>query len=174
MTFRQLAYHNVFRNRRNYAAFFLASVFSVMVFFVCSMFIFHPLFEKDALQLLAIRGMMIAEVVLYIFTLFFLFYSMSAFLQARSKEFGVLMHLGMTKKQLNKLIFFEMLIIGAVSTATGTVFGFAFSKFFFMVGREIMELDTLPLYVSWEPFLLTIVAFASLFIIISFVSVGFI
>lgn len=174
MTFRQLAYHNVFRNRRNYAAFFLASVFSVMVFFVCSMFIFHPLFEQDALQLLAVRGMMIAEVVLYIFTLFFLFYSMSAFLQARSKEFGVLMHLGMTKKQLNKLIFFEMLIIGTVSTTTGTVFGFAFSKFFFMIGREIMELDTLPLYVSWEPFLLTIVAFASLFIIISFVSVGFI
>ncbi|WP_236610096.1 FtsX-like permease family protein [Planococcus halocryophilus] len=95
-------------------------------------------------------------------------------MQARSKEFGVLMHLGMTKKQLNKLIFFEMLIIGTVSTVTGTVFGFAFSKFFFMVGREIMELDTLPLYVSWEPFLLTIVAFASLFIIISFVSVGFI
>lgn len=174
MTFRQLAYHNVVRNRRNYAAFFLASVFSVVVFFVCSMFIFHPLFEKDGLQLLAIQGMMIAEVVLYIFTLFFLFYSMSAFLQARSKEFGVLLQLGMTKKQLNKLIFFEMLIIGAVSTATGILFGFAFSKFFFMIGREIIELDSLPLYVSWEPFLLTIVAFASLFVIISFVSVGFI
>ncbi|KAA0956752.1 ABC transporter permease [Planococcus sp. ANT_H30] len=174
MTFRQLAYHNVVRNRRNYAAFFLASVFSVMVFFVCSMFIFHPIFDKDGLQLLAIRGMMIAEIVLYIFTLFFLFYSMSAFLQARSKEFGVLMHLGMSKKQLNKLIFFEMLIIGTISTVTGIVFGFAFSKFFFMIGREIMELDALPLYVSWEPFLLTIAAFASLFVIISFVSVGFI
>ncbi|TWT03344.1 ABC transporter permease [Planococcus sp. CPCC 101016] len=174
MTFRQLAYHNVVRNRRNYAAFFLASVFSVMVFFVYSMFIFHPAFEEDGLRLLAIRGMLIAEVVLYIFTLFFLFYSMSAFLQARSKEFGVLMHLGMTKKQLNKLIFFEMLIIGTVSTVTGIIFGFAFSKFFFMIGREIMELETLPLYVSWEPFLLTIAAFASLFVIISFVSVGFI
>lgn len=174
MTFRQLAYHNVVRNRRNYAAFFLASVFSVMVFFVYSMFIFHPAFEEEGLRLLAIRGMLIAEVVLYIFTLFFLFYSMSAFLQARSKEFGVLMHLGMTKKQLNKLIFFEMLIIGTISTATGIAFGFAFSKFFFMIGREIMELESLPLYVSWEPFLLTIAAFASLFVIISFVSVGFI
>ncbi len=174
MTFRQLAYHNVVRNRRNYAAFFLASVVSVMVFFVYSMFIFHPAFEEEGLRLLAIRGMLIAEVVLYIFTLFFLFYSMSAFLQARSKEFGVLMHLGMTKKQLNKLIFFEMLILGTVSTVTGIAFGFAFSKFFFMIGREIMELDDLPLYVSWEPFLLTIAAFASLFIIISFVSVGFI
>ncbi|HSP22827.1 MAG TPA: ABC transporter permease [Planococcus sp. (in: firmicutes)] len=174
MTFRQLAYRNVFRNRRSYAAFFLASVFSVMVFFVYSMFIFHPLFSEDGLQQLAVRGMFIAEVVLYIFTLFFLFYSMSAFLQARSKEFGILMHLGMTKKQLNKLIFFETMILGTVSTVAGIALGFAFSKFFFMIGREIMELEALPLYVSWKPFALTIGAFASLFIIISFVSVAFV
>lgn len=174
MTFRQLAYRNVLRNLRSYAAFFLASVVSVMVFFVYSMFIFHPLFEEEGLGTLAVRGMLIAEVVLYIFTLFFLFYSMSAFLQARSKEFGVLVHLGMTKKQLSKMIFFEMMILGSISTAAGIAFGFAFSKFFFMIGREIMELESLPLYLSWEPFLLTIGAFASLFIIISFVSVGFI
>ncbi|MGK7379522.1 FtsX-like permease family protein [Planococcus sp. 1R117A] len=174
MTFRQLAYHNVLRNRRSYAAFFLASVFSVMVFFVYSMFIFHPLFKEDGLQELAVRGMFIAEIVLYVFTLFFLLYSMSAFLQARSKEFGILMHLGMTKKQLNKLIFFETIILGAVSTIAGIALGFAFSKFFFMIGREIMELESLPLYVSWKPFALTIGAFTSLFIIISFISVAFI
>ncbi len=174
MTFRQLAYRNVLRNLRSYAAFFLASVVSVMVFFVYSMFIFHPLFEEDGLGTMAVRGMLIAEVVLYIFTLFFLFYSMSAFLQARSKEFGVLVHLGMTKRQLSKMIFFEMMILGSISTASGIAFGFAFSKFFFMIGREIMELESLPLYLSWEPFLLTIGAFASLFIIISFISVGFI
>jgi putative ABC transport system permease protein len=174
MTFRQLAYHNVLRSRRSYAAFVLASVFSVMVFFIYSMFIFHPLFEEDGLQELAVRGMFIAEIVLYIFTLFFLFYSMSAFLQARSKEFGILMHLGMTKKQLNKMIFFETLILGGVSTVAGIAFGFAFSKFFFMIGREIMQLESLPLYVSWKPFALTIVAFASLFFIISVISVSFI
>ncbi|TAA70588.1 ABC transporter permease [Planococcus salinarum] len=174
MTFRQLAYRNVLRNFRSYAAFFLASVVSVMVFFVYSMFIFHPLFEEEGLGTLAVRGMLIAEVVLYIFTLFFLFYSMSAFLQARSKEFGVLVHLGMTKKQLSKMIFFEMMILGSISTAAGIAFGFTFSKFFFMIGREIMELESLPLYLSWQPFVLTIGAFASLFIIISFISVGFI
>jgi putative ABC transport system permease protein len=175
MTLRQLAYRNVLRNRRSYAAFFLASVVSVMVFFIYSMFIFHPLFDEgDGLQQLAIRGMFIAEIVLYVFTLFFLFYSMSAFLQARSKEFGVLMHLGMTKNQVKKLVFFETSIIGFVSTAAGIGFGFAFSKFFFMIAREILVLETLPLYLSWKPFALTIAAFASLFIIISLVSVAMI
>ena len=50
-------------------------------------------------------GMGVAEIILYIFTVFFLFYSMRAFLQARSKEFGILLHLGMAKRQLNRLIF---------------------------------------------------------------------
>ena len=104
MMFRQFAYRNVMRNRRIYAAFFMASVFSVMVFFLYSMLLFHPSIEGSATQDMAVLGMGIAEIVLYIFTMFFLFYSMRAFLQARTKEFGILLHLEMEKRQLHRLI----------------------------------------------------------------------
>lgn len=174
MTFRQFAYRNVVRNRRIYAAFFMASVFSVMVFFLYSMLLFHPSIEDRFIQEIAILGMSVAEIILYIFTAFFLFYSMRAFLQARSKEFGVLLHLGMEKRQLNRLIFTETMLIGITSIIVGTVIGFTFSKFFFMIVREIVMLPALPLYVSWKPFMLTIGAFLSLFIIISFVAPVFI
>ena len=174
MTFRQFAYRNVVRNRRIYAAFFMASVFSVMVFFLYSMLLFHPSIEDRFIQEIAIMGMGGAEIILYIFTAFFLFYSMRAFLQARSKEFGVLLHLGMKKRQLNRLIFTETMLIGIASIVVGTVIGFTFSKFFFMIVREIVMLPSLPLYVSWKPFTLTIGAFLSLFIIISFVAPVFI
>lgn len=174
MTFRQFAYRNVVRNRRIYAAFFMASMFSVMVFFMYSMLLFHPKIEDEFLRSFAASGMIVAEVILYIFTLFFLFYSMSAFLQSRSKEFGLLLQLGMEKKQLNKLIFLETMLIGMVSVATGIFFGYAFSKFFFMIVRELLQLEGLPLYVSFKPFALTIGAFFSLFVIIAMTSVVFI
>lgn len=174
MTFRQFAYRNVVRNRRIYAAFFMASMFSVMVFFMYSMLMFHPKIEDEFLREFAVSGMIVAEIILYIFTLFFLFYSMSAFLQARSKEFGLLLQLGMEKKQLNKLIFLETMLIGAVSIATGILFGYAFSKFFFMIVRELLQLESLPLYISWKPFTLTMGAFFSLFVIIAMISVVFI
>lgn len=174
MTFRQFAYRNVVRNRRIYAAFFMASVFSVMVFFLYSMLLFHPSIENRFIQEIAITGMGAAEIILYIFTVFFLFYSMRAFLQARSKEFGILLHLGMAKRQLNRLIFTETMFIGMMSIAGGTFLGFMFSKFFFMIVREIVLLPSLPLYFSWQPFALTIGAFMSLFIIISFVAPVFI
>lgn len=174
MTFRQFAYRNVIRNRRIYAAFFMASVFSVMVFFLYSMLLFHPTIEDRFVQEIAIMGMGIAEIVLYVFSLFFLFYSMRAFLQARSREFGILLHLGMERRQLKRLIFTETMLIGIASIGVGIVLGFTFSKFFFMIVREIVLLPALPLYLSLKPFALTIGSFLSLFIIIAFVAPVFI
>lgn len=52
MTFRQFAYRNVIRNRRIYAAFFMASMFSVMVFFMYSMLLFHPKMDEGFLEIL--------------------------------------------------------------------------------------------------------------------------
>lgn len=174
MTFRQFAYRNVVRNRRIYAAFFMASVFSVMVFFLYSMLFYHPTIDNQFVQEIAVVGMGIAEITLYIFTVFFLFYSMRAFLQARSKEFGILLHLGMEKRQLHRLIFIETTLIGIAAIGIGTLLGFTFSKFFFMIVREIVMLPALPLYLSWKPFALTIGAFLSLFLVISFMAPVFI
>ena len=162
------------RNTRVYAAFFMASIFSVMVFFIYSMLMFHPNIEDKFLRDIAFGGMLIAQIILIIFTLFFLFYSMSAFLQARSKEFGILLNLGMEKQQLNRLIFQETMILGFISITVGIFFGFAFSKFFFMVIRELFSLDSLPLYLSWKPFTLTILVFLTLFFIITISGVVFI
>ncbi|SES19424.1 FtsX-like permease family protein [Psychrobacillus sp. OK032] len=174
MTFQQFAYHNVIRNSRIYAAFFMASIFSVMVFFVYSMLMFHPNIEDQFLRDVAFGGMLVAQVILIVFTMFFLFYSMSAFLQARLHEFGVLLNLGMERQQLNRLIFLETMILGFISITIGIFFGFSFSKFFFMIIRELFLLDSLPLYLSWKPFALTIIVFLSQFIIISISSVVFI
>lgn len=171
MTFRQFAYRNVVRNYRIYAAFFLASVSSVMVFFIYSMLMYHPRVENEFMIDIAFRGMYIAQIILVLFMLFFLFYSMRAFLEARSKEFGILMQLGMEKQQLNKLVTFETMLIGMASTFVGILFGFAFSKFFFMVIREILQISALPIYFSWKPFALTIMTFTTLFIVVSQLSV---
>lgn len=171
MTFQQFAYRNVFRNFRVYAAFFMASFFSVFVFFIYSMLMFHPASEQGFLGNVSLLGMVIAEVILMLFSWFFIFYSMKAFLQARSKEFAILLHLGMEKKQLGKLIFLETMIIGVISSLFGIGFGYAFSKFFFMIVREILYLEQLPLYFSWEPFVLTLSVFLSAFLVISFISV---
>ncbi|MEO4054547.1 ABC transporter permease [Solibacillus sp. CAU 1738] len=173
MTFQQFAYRNVFRNFRIYAAFFMASFFSVFVFFIYSMLMFHPAIEQGFLGDVSIIGMIFAEIILVLFSWFFIFYSMKAFLEARSKEFAILLQLGMEKRQLGKLVFLETMLIGTISCVTGILFGYAFSKFFFMIVREILYLEDLPLYLSWEPFVLTLFVFLSAFVVISLMSATF-
>ena len=173
MNFRQFAYRNVIRNFRIYAAFFMASFFSVFVFFIYSMLVFHPQIEQGYLEGVSMLAMVLAEIILVLFSWFFIFYSMRAFLHARGKEFAILLQLGMERRQLSKLIFLETMIIGIASSLVGILFGYAFTRFFFMLVREILKLSDLPLYVSWEPFILTLSVFLSAFIVLSYVSVFF-
>lgn len=151
----------------------MASFFSVFVFFIYSMLMFHPAIEHGFIGDVSIIGMVIAEIILVLFSWFFIFYSVKAFLEARSKEFAILLHLGMEKRQLSKLVFLETMIIGTVSCVAGIVFGYAFSKFFFMIVREILYLEDLPLYFSWKPFVLTLFVFLSAFVVISLMSAMF-
>lgn len=151
----------------------MASFFSVFVFFIYSMLVFHPEIEQGYLNDFSMLGMIVAEVILVLFSWFFIFYSMRAFLQARLKEFAILLQLGMERRQLSRLIFLETMIIGILSCVIGILFGYAFTNFFFMIVREILNLHSLPLYFSWEPFALTLSVFLSAFIIISYVSVIF-
>lgn len=171
MTFHQFAYRNVVRNFRIYAAFFMASFFSVFVFFIYSMLMFHQENKDGYLGKVPIGGLVFAEMILVLFSWFFIFYSMKAFLESRSKEFAILIHLGMEKRQFARLIFLETMLIGSFSIACGIFFGYAFTKYFFMIVREILMLEQLPLYFKWEPFLLTIAVYFSAFVIISVISI---
>jgi len=151
----------------------MASFFSVFVFFLYSMLMFHPQIENGFLGEASIVGMIFAQVILVLFSWFFIFYSMKAFLEARSKEFAILLHLGMEKQQLGKLVFLETMIIGALSSVSGILFGFIFSKFFLMIVRELLDLEELPLYVSWAPFLLTFSVYMGAFMVIAIGSVKY-
>ena len=146
----------------------MASFSSVFVFFLYSMLMFHPEIEDGFLGDASVFAMVIAMIILALFSWFFIYYSMKAFLEARSKEFGILLMLGLEKKQLGKLLFLETMIIGALSSISGILFGFAFSKFFLMIVREVLDLETLSMYVAWAPFVLTSTVFMSAFTIISF------
>lgn len=168
MTFPQFAFKNVLRNKRTYAAYFLSSSFSVMIFFVYALFIFHPGIKEGLTQALAIQMMIIAEFVMYFFAFFFVLYSVSTFLKTRKREFGILMMHGMTKSQLNSMVFIENMLIGTGAIVTGIGAGMLTAKLFFMVAAQLLDIHTLPFHMSWKAMVLTVAAFFILFLIISF------
>ena len=168
MTFRQFAYRNVTRNKRTYAAYFLSSAFSVMIFFVYALFIFHPGIQKGVTNTAAIQLMIAAEFIMYFFSFFFVIYSVGTFLKSRKREFGILMMHGMTKSQLNWLVFLENMLIGVGAIILGIGAGLITGNLFLMIGSVMLKIETLSFHLSYQALSLTVIAFLALFLIISF------
>lgn len=162
------------RSKRTYAAHFLSSTFSVMVFFIYALLLFHPSLQGElastskTMGKLATTGMQISQYLIFIFSFFFLLYSVSSFLKTRKKEFGILMMHGMTPSQLNKLIFLENMLIGIASVAFGILIGLIFSKLLLLLSANILAIDNgLPFYIPIKAIFMTVGAFLILFLFIS-------
>lgn len=174
MTFRQFTFHNVLRNKRLYAAYFLSSMFSVLVFFVYANFAFHPALASDQLNSSVAKGLHTAEGIIYVFSFFFILYSMSSFLKSRQKEFGMLIMHGMSSIQMRTMIFWENMLIGFGATAGGLGLGLVFSKAILLTAENVLQLEqTLPFYLPVKALLLTAGAFMVLFAAISLFTVVF-
>lgn len=172
MTFPQFAFNNVMRNKRTYAAYFLSSTFSVMVFFVYAMFAFHPAFNQDTIHSTVSLGLHFAEAIIYVFSFIFVLFSMSSFLKTRKKEFGLLVMHGMTNMQLRRMVFLENVLIGFFSTILGISLGLIFAKILLLAAENILELDeALYFYFPIKAIVLTLVSFLFLFVMISFATV---
>ncbi|MCY7476294.1 FtsX-like permease family protein [Paenibacillus larvae] len=158
MTFRQFAIRNIKGNWVQYSAYFLSSVFSVMVFYMYTAFIWHPEIKSaEALPTdlisISITNMVslimtICNVIIFIFSFFFILYSNSAFLKKRKKEFGLYTLFGMTNWQIRKMVFLENMAISLAAIGTGLGLGTLFSKLFFMILSQFLKLDK-PIAFYW-------------------------
>src|SRR5690625_1785894 len=168
MTFRQFAFNNVFRNKRLYAAYFLSSLFTVMVFFTFAIFAFHPTLTGGDMRTDVLQGLAVAGGIIYVFSFFFVLYSMSAFLQSRKKEFGVLLMYGMSNRQIRWMVFLENMVIGFFATVLGILLGLVFSKGILLIAENILVInEELNFYFPLMAIVVTFVSFIVLFFFIS-------
>jgi len=146
-----------------------------MAFFVYSFFAFHPALSAGELGQYVFVSMSFAQSIIYLFTFFFILYSMGMFLKTRKRELGILMMLGMMKYQLKRLIFFENIMIGIGAIIFGILSGMLFSGVLLFVAPMILKLDiSLSYYIPMKAIVVTSIMFFILFMIISLFSAGMI
>lgn len=167
MTFRQFAIKNVQRNYKAYLAYFLSSTFSILVFFLFAVNLFHPMIGENFTSGSVHSVLVTGEVAISIFSLLFILYSVGTFLKTRSGEFGLLTMLGATRKQLNRLISLENIIIGLAAMVTGITTGLFLSKYFLMFASMILEVPELEFYMPVKAIIFTITCFLIIFVLIS-------
>ncbi len=94
-----------------------------------------------------------------IFSAFFINYAHSSFVKSRNSEFALFMTLGLTKKNLSRMILIENAIILLVSMVVGLFSGALFSRLFFMIVRKLI--GDAPIEYTLNPlsFLVTLAVF---------------
>lgn len=164
MTFKRFVFNNVKRNTRQYLSYFLSCMFAVTVFFMYAVIMFHPDISGQQFSNVMQRGIIVSEVIIYLFSFFFVLYSTGSFIKSRKKEYGLLTTLGISKSQLNGMLILENTIIGIASIVTGLLLGALFTKLFLMVFSAVLGINQiLPFYLSIRAIALTALVFFIMF-----------
>lgn len=174
MTLHRIVRRNIQHHWHRYGAYFLSCVFSVMIFFVYLSYIVHPKVEgvrlSDGSAVSAL--LLMCEFLIFIFSIFFIWYSNMAFMSSRQREYGLFSLFGMSKWQLRRMVFQEQMLISVLSIAAGIGTGLLVTKLFYMVMGNMLHLDEpLPFYISLRAILITSALFMLLFMSITIFSI---
>ncbi len=167
MSFISLAINNVKKNFNNYIMYLVSAVFSVMIFYIFCSIAFNEVFVKLADNKPIVRVMFQSSAgIVALFSFVFIWYSNSFFLKSRKKEIAIYSMIGMEKKQIAKMLFYENSIIGALAILCGIILGAMFSKYFSLMLIYLMK-ETFDIKFNIVPkaFEITILAFFILFLL---------
>lgn len=134
-----MAFTNIRKNRRMYVPYILSSAATILMYYiVCSMGYNSDLKELwggDIIQ----SYMNMGRVIIALFALIFLFYVNSFLMKRRRSEFGLYNILGMEKKHICRVVFFETLYVFLVSYILGVAAGILLDKLMYMVVLRMLN-----------------------------------
>ncbi|MBJ7995855.1 ABC transporter permease [Bacillus mycoides] len=164
MTLSSIALRNIQRNFKDYFVYFASMIFSIVIYFTFKALQYNSQMEKAAEGSKKISGaFQVSSVMLIIFVAVFIIYSNGFFTRKRKKEVGLYSLLGIRKKQIGKMLFYENMLMGLMSLIIGIAIGSVLSKLFLELLVSMMGLN---LNVHFEVPMAAIVDTAIIFFVI--------
>ena len=165
MTFSQVVWKMAKADYKKYIFYFLCNSFSVMFFFMFSTVYFNSRVEEgkklESLQ----DALSIPGAALIMFTVFFISYAHNIFMKKRRSEFGLFLTLGMSKRDLSKLLVLENGAIALMSIISGLLAGAVFSRLFFMMLMNLIDMQEITFHFNGNMFSYSIGAFLAVFLL---------
>ena len=119
----RIAVDGIRKNSKLYVPYIATCILMVAVFYIMHTLGFSDMLSNFMGASTAKDILGFGTFVMAVFGTIFLFYTQSALIKGRLKEFGLYSVLGMNRKNLGKVVFYETLITWAISMAGGIVAG---------------------------------------------------
>ena len=164
-----IAIKNIKRNFHNYFLYFVSMIFSIMIYFIFTTIQYNTQVQEIAGSSITFFTVFkAAAIVIAIFVAIFIWYSNSFFIKKRKKEVALYSLLGIRKKQIARMLFYENIVMGITALVAGIFMGSLFSKLFIMLLIRLMGFSANIIFmIPSKAVLDTTVVFIILFLITS-------
>ncbi len=169
----KLSFKNIKKSMKDYAIYFFTLILGVAIFYV-----FNALDSQTVMmnvssstkELITLMMTILSSVSVFVsFVLGFLIIYASRFLmKRRNKEFGIYLTLGMSKRKISLILFFETLFIGILSLIVGLLVGVLISQVMSLVVANMFEanLTKFAFVFSSSACLKTIIYFSIMYLLV--------
>lgn len=169
----KLSIKNILKSIKDYAIYFFTLILGVAIFYV-----FNAIDSQTAMLSLNASTKQIIRTMIWILSgvsvfvsiilAFLIIYASRFLIKRRNKEFGTYLTLGMSKRKVSIILFFETLIIGLLSLIVGLSLGIVLSQFMSLLVAHMFEADlkNFAFVFSKQAFIKTIIYFSIMYLIV--------
>lgn len=169
----KLSIKNIKKSFKDYAIYFLTLVLGVTIFYV-----FNALDSQEAMlqlsatekDVISLMNEFLSGVSIFVAIIlgFLIIYASRFLIKRRKKEFGIYLTLGMSKRQVSKILLMETVIIGIVSLFVGLLVGVIASQFMSIVVAKLFEADMsrFEFVFSSSSMIKTVVCYAIIYLVL--------
>lgn len=142
----KLSFQNIKKSMKDYAIYFFTLILGVAIFYIFNAIETQSAMLKisndtrEIVKLLTQIMSWVSEFVACVLG-FLVIYASRFLMKRRNKEFGLYLVLGMGKRKVSLILFFETLIIGIISLVVGIIIGIGASQFTSFLVASMFQAD---------------------------------
>lgn len=164
MFFQKIAFSNLRKNAKAYTPFLLSMSFLVAVLMMTQIIVNNPGMKELPSSQSAIFMFRLGNIILMIFAAIFSFYTNNFLIKQRKKEFGLYNVLGLGKREIAFVVFWELFYSFLISLAAGLISGLLFARLGFLILKKILAVGEFFVFkLSFESIGLVILYFIFVF-----------
>ena len=169
----KISLKNIRKSLKDYTVYFFTLILGVAIFYVFNAIDSQSVMldvRANVMDIIKLMNDMLSGVSVFVSCIlgFLIIYASRFLIKRRNKEFGIYLTLGMSKRKISAILFFETLVIGIVSLVAGLVIGTILSQFMSVIVANMFDADMtkFKFIFSMKACVKTLIYFAIMYVLV--------
>lgn len=169
----KISLKNIRKSLKDYTVYFFTLILGVAIFYVFNAIDSQSVMldvRENMMDIIKLMNNMLSGVSVFVSCIlgFLIIYASRFLIKRRNKEFGIYLTLGMSKRKISAILFFETLVIGIVSLVAGLVIGTILSQFMSVIVANMFDADMtkFKFIFSMKACVKTLIYFAIMYVLV--------